>query len=305
MNKLFVTGASGFIGSNVVRHALASRCQVAVLVMPGDPLLRLRDVQDQIKLIPGDLDHPETYRSALSAWKPEACIHLAWYAEPGKYLHAMENLSCLNGSLALFQELIRINCRHIVMAGTCAEYALQNKPVHEDSPTDPTTIYAACKLSLNLIGRQLAVRTGVKFAWGRIFYLYGPYEDPRRVVPALIHSLSEGKPFPATSGEQVRDYLHIEDVASAFYTLAKEGAEGVFNICSGEPIPMRRLMEIIGEIMGHGELIRFGEAPARSWDPPFICGDNRKLKGIGWAPHFTLEQGLKQTIQWWATQPSR
>ncbi|MDO9540774.1 MAG: NAD(P)-dependent oxidoreductase, partial [Kiritimatiellia bacterium] len=263
MNKLFITGASGFIGSHVVRHAFAANCQVAILAMPTDPLWRLKDMADHLTVIQGDLDHPETYRLVLSAWKPEACIHLAWYAEPGKYLHAMENLACLEGSLALFQELIRIDCRHIVMAGTCAEYALQNKIINEDSPTDPATLYAACKLSLNLIGRQLAARTGVKFTWGRVFYLYGPHEDPRRVVPALIHSLSEGKPFPATSGEQVRDYLHVEDVASAFYRLAEHGTEGVFNICSGNPITMRRLMEIIGEIMRHGELIRFGEAPAR------------------------------------------
>jgi len=298
MKKLFITGASGFIGSHVVRHALASNCQVAVLVMPEDPLRRLQDLTGRITLIPGDLDHPETYRPVLSAWKPEACIHLAWYAEPGKYLHAMENLACLTGSLALFQELIRIDCRHIVMAGTCAEYALQNEILREDSPTDPKTIYAACKLSLNLIGRQLAVRTGIKFAWGRIFYLYGPDEDSRRVVPALIRSLAAARPFQASSGEQIRDYMHVADVASAFYRLAEYGAEGVFNICSGEPISMRRLMEIIGEIMGHGELIRFGEAPARSWDPPFICGDNRKLRELGWTPKNDLEFGLRTTISW-------
>lgn len=298
MKKLFITGASGFIGSHVVRHALASRCQVAALVMPGDPLQRLRDLTGQITLIPGNLDHPETYRSALHAWQPETCIHLAWYAEPGKYLHATENLACLTDSFTLLQELIRINCRHIVMAGTCAEYALQNQPVKEDSPANPTTLYAACKLSLHLIGRQLAAQAGVRFAWGRVFYLYGPHEDPRRVVPALINSLSEGKLFAATSGEQIRDYLHVEDVASAFFHLADHGSDGIFNICSGEPISMRQLMATVGEIMGHAELIRFGEAPARLWDPPFICGNNSRLCKTGWQPHYTLRSGLEHTITW-------
>jgi nucleoside-diphosphate-sugar epimerase len=195
--------------------------------------------------------------------------------------------------------LVQVGCRQIVMAGTCAEYEEQHECVNEGSPTRPATLYAACKLSLNLIGRQLATQAGVKFAWGRIFYLFGPYEDPRRVIPALIRSLSEGKPFPATSGEQVRDYLHVEDVASAFYGLVEQGAEGVFNICSGEPITMRRLMEIVGDIMGRSELIRFGEVSAHSWDPPFICGDNSRLRAIGWTPRYRIHDGLEQTICWW------
>ena len=299
MNKLFVTGASGFIGSHVVRLALASHCQVAILVMPEDPLWRLRDLSGHVTLVHGDLTRPETYRPALSAWKPEACIHLAWYAEPGKYLHAAENLTYLMSSLTLFQELVQVGCRQIVMAGTCAEYDQHHECINENGPIGPATLYAACKLSLNLIGRRLAAQAGVKFAWGRIFYLYGPYEDPRRVVPALIRSLAEGRPFAVTSGEQIRDYLHVEDVASAFYRLAEQEADGIYNICSGEPIGMRQLIEIVGDIMGRGDLIRFGEAPARSWDPPFICGNNDRLRAIGWKPQYRIREGLEQTVRWW------
>jgi nucleoside-diphosphate-sugar epimerase len=115
----------------------------------------------------------------------------------------------------------------------------------------------------------------------------------------LIRSLAEERPFAVTLGEQIRDYLHVEDVASAFYRLAEQEADGIFNICSGEPIAMRRLMEIVGDIMGRGDLIRFGEAPARLWDPPFICGNNGRLRTIGWAPRYHIREGLEQTVRWW------
>ena len=97
----------------------------------------------------------------------------------------------------------------------------------------------------SLIGQQMAAAAGVRFAWGRIFYLYGDDEDPRRLVPALIHALRAGQAFDATAGEQVRDYLHVRDVASGLITLAKTDAEGIYNIASGHPVSIREFMEII------------------------------------------------------------
>src|SRR6185503_437734 len=125
---------------------------------------------------------------------------------------------------------------------TCAEYDTDVGFLREDSPTKPATIYSACKLSMCLIGQHMATAAGVKFAWGRLFYLYGEQEDSRRLVPALIQSLQLGKPFDATAGEQVRDYLHTTDVAFALVMLAQQKAEGIYNIASGIAITMRQLM---------------------------------------------------------------
>lgn len=301
--RVFLTGASGFIGAHVMRLLLDRGHSVTALVMPGDPLWRLQDVAGRFAIVEGLLSDVEILRQTLAEFQPEACIHLAWYAEPGKYLHSPENIPSLTASLVLLNELIQVGCRQVVMAGTCAEYDTDYGYLREDTSTRPVTIYAAAKLSCCLLGQQIAAQAKINFAWGRIFYPYGPQEDERRVVPAVIRALQKGKPFPATSGEQVRDYIHVEDVAAAFCALAEKQVNGVLNISSGVPVTIRQLLETIGNLMGRADLIQFGAQLYRAWEPPFICGDNRRLRELGWNPAYGLTQGLEQTIRWWSKTP--
>ncbi|MFZ3115591.1 MAG: NAD(P)-dependent oxidoreductase [Syntrophales bacterium] len=295
--RVFVTGASGFIGAHVTKTLLDSGHYVAALAIPNDPLLRLHDVRHSFEVITGMLGDVGALQQALAEFQPDACIHLAWYAEPGQYLHSMENIQSLTASLTLLNVLINVGCRQVVMAGTCAEYDTEFGYLHEHTPTRPASLYASAKLSCCLLGQQLAAQAKINFAWGRIFYPYGPQEDERRLVPAVIRALKQGNTFSATLGEQIRDYIHVEDVAKAFCVLTEKQANGVFNISSGLPMSIRQLLETIENMMSCAALIQFGSQPYREWEPPFICGDNRKLKDLGWLPHYTLNQGLLQTIQ--------
>jgi len=299
--RVLVTGAAGFIGSHVVRVLLAAGRDVAVVVRPGNPPARLHDVADRLTTMPRDLADPAALRPDLAAWRPDACIHLAWYAEPGKYLSAPENVPALVASLGLLDELIGVGCGQVVMAGTCAEYDTDVGFLREDGPTRPLTLYAASKLSLSLLAGQVAAAAGIELAWARLFYLYGPGEDERRLVPALIGALSRGEEFPASAGTQVRDYLHVADVAGALCALAERRVGGVVNVCSGVPVTMRQVMETVGELVGGADRIRFGALPERAWDPPFICGDNRRLRAAtDWRPRYpTLRAGLADTAERW------
>ncbi|MFT4039953.1 MAG: NAD(P)-dependent oxidoreductase [Thermomicrobiales bacterium] len=303
--RVLVTGASGFIGAHVVRVLLARGHEVAIILRPGREPWRLMDVLAQLTVIPGDLAAPDaTLATALAAWRPEACIHLAWYVEPGAYLVSRENIAALQGSLRLLDALIAAGCGHVVMAGTCAEYDPDPGVLHEDGPVRPTTLYAAAKHTLHLAASQTAQERGISLAWARLFFLFGPQEDARRVVPALICALLRDEPFAATAGEQVRDYLHVTDVASALCALTEHRVDGPVNISSGAPVSMRQLMEAIGDITGAGHRIDFGALPYRSWDPPVIVGDNGRLRAAtGWAPAYaTLLPGLADTVAWWQAQ---
>jgi len=300
--RILVTGAAGFVGASAVRRLVADGHTVGALVRPGSSSRRLEGVES-ITRIECDLADREALGQALRAWKPQACIHLAWYAVPGKYLDAAENLDCLAVSLGLLELLAQAGCRHVVMTGTCAEYDTDVGYLRESGPTRPATLYAATKLSLGVIAAIRAGQLGITLSWARLFYLYGPHEDERRMVPSLIKALLERKPFKASSGRQVRDYLHVDDVASALTGLATAGASGTFNVCSGDPVHVRDMMLTLGRLADQPDLVRFGELPDRDWEPPFICGDSRRLRAAtGWAPAFELEAGLRQTLDWWASR---
>ena len=297
--KILVTGASGFVGAQVVRALLTAGHEVGALVSPGSTAERLQEVSDQIALLRGDLYDQASIRAVIAAWPPEVCLHLAWYVEAGKYLNSLHNTNALAATLSLIRLLGEAGCRRFVGVGTCFEYDVEQGWLHEEGPTRPETLYAAAKLSVCLTGAQVASAVGMQFAWVRLFYLYGPREAPLRVVPALILSLLAGKVFPATLGKQVRDYLCLDDVASAFAVLAKADAEGVFNLASGVPVTMAHLLKTTAEIMGRADLLKLGAVPYRQWEPRFICGDNSRLCGLGWEPQFTLEEGLRAAVEWW------
>ena len=294
--RVFITGASGFIGSHVTRALLDKNHHVTVLIKPGDTMTRLKPLRDRFDTTAGMLEDTDLLEKIISGFKPDACIHLAWYAEPGKYLRDAQNIQSLAASLSLFDVLIKAGCRGIVTAGTCFEYDTDFGYLHEDTPARPASLYAAAKLSCGLLGRQMAMQAGVHFAWGRIFYPYGPQEDQRRLVPGAIAALKQGVPFPATPGEQVRDYIHVSDVAAAFCTLMEEQADGIFNISSGFPVSIRHVLDMIGSLMKRPDLIHLDALPYRNGEPPFICGNNTRMKSLGWKPSYSLPDGLSETI---------
>jgi len=276
--RCFITGGGGFIGSRVVRQMLADGVMEA------------------------DLSDSEMVAAFLHSWRPERCVHTAWYAEPGKYLTSVKNVDCMKDSIALLGHLIAVGCAHIVMVGTCFEYDTGAGLLKEDGLLRPATLYAAAKLATSLVAEKLAASAGVKLSWARMFYLFGPDEDTRRMVPAVITALLENREFPATAGNQIRDYLHVDDAASALITLLRDDTSGVFNVCSGEPLTVRRIMQIIGEEIGCPDLIRFGAIPYRNWEPPFICGDSSRLRGLGWAPRSELRDSMRLTIEYWRSR---
>ena len=297
---VLVTGATGFVGSHVVRQLVASGVDVAIIVRPDSSRRQLEDVIDRVRVLEGDLVDGAATARLVESCRPEACIHAAWYTEPGKYLDSPQNLDSLRSSLDLIESLAKAGCKHVVGVGTCFEYAMQDTPLTEDSPTGPFTLYAAAKLAFYLVAAQRAAQLGMGLAWGRLFYLYGPYEDERRLVPAAIKALSSGREFPATTGEQVRDYLHVEDVAAGLCAMSHHRLGGVFNVSSCEPVTIAGLMRTLGELLGRPELIRLGALPPRDWDPAYVCGDNQRLRTEAhWSPRYSLRDGLAQTIEWW------
>jgi nucleoside-diphosphate-sugar epimerase len=296
--RVLVTGASGFVGRSFVTAALARGWEVIALLVPGEDAASLGG-GGQLHVVRGTLADSEIWGAEVARLAPAALLHLAWNTAPGLYLDTPENLSWLTWSTKLFAQAPGWGVKQIVGAGTCAEYDADQGYLRESSPTRPLTLYAACKLATRLVGQQLAAQSGVAFSWARLFHLYGPGEHPRRLVAACIRALLAGQRFEATEGTQVRDFLHIGDVAAGLLAILDTGLTGDVNVCSGEPVTVRRMMETIARAVGRPELLQLGARPAPAWDPAFLCGDSSRLRAGGWRPTFTLETGIADAIAWW------
>lgn len=298
--KIFVTGATGFIGSHLIRLLLREGREVHALVREKSDFWRIKDIVPFLNLVKCDLQAFQEVDGYLEKHRPDMCIHLAWYVEPGKYLTSYENIGMLEASQRLASRLASLGCKRFVGIGTCFEYDTSLGYLSEESPTNPCNLYAASKLALKNSLEQLNRMAGMEVAWIRLFYQYGPFEDGRRLIPSVICSLLRNEEVKITKGEQVRDFLHVEDVASAIWAVAESNLLGPINIGSAESVTVRDVVTRIGRMVERPELIMLGALPYGSFDPMFICANNQRLcQNTKWQPHFDLESGLRQSISWW------
>jgi nucleoside-diphosphate-sugar epimerase len=254
-----------------------------------------------MRIVEGDFHHPAAWADQFAELRPTLLVHLAWHAEPGKYRNDPGNLVDLTASLRLFERAQGWGCVRFVGVGTCLEYATDRGYLGEDVPLDPRCLYSASKASLYLSAAAWARNSGASFAWARLFYQFGPGEDLRRLVPSVVTALLDNRPVALTSGFQVRDYLHVDDVAAAIAQLAINDVTGPFNIGSGRPVRVRDLVGELENQIGRRGLIQYGERPDAHEDPPFLCANTERLRAaIAWQPKRTLEEGLAETIAWWA-----
>lgn len=293
--RVLLTGASGFIGRAAIRPLLESRFDVHAVAR--------RPLPDRTGVTwhAADLLDEAVLEEVVFGIKPTHLLHFAWYAEPGKYWTSPVNIDWLRASLSLLKAFYDSGGRRAVMAGTCAEYEWCSDIYAEDAtPAQPATLYGACKNALHDVFAAFSRQAGLSGAWGRIFFPFGPHEHMSRLVPSVICSLLRGEVAECTRGEQVRDFLHVDDVAAAFVALLASDVRGPVNIGSGSGVRVKEIVRRIGEQIGHSDLIRLGARPMPAGDPPSIVADVTRLeREVGWRPSRHLGQALSETVDWW------
>jgi nucleoside-diphosphate-sugar epimerase len=299
MKRALVTGATGFIGRHCLPlllkagyevHAVASR---APTQDAGGERWYQRDLLDAVQV-----------SELLADVQPTHLLHLAWYAVPGKFWTSTQNLHWVQASLRLFEAFASAGGHRLVAAGTCAEYDWRWGYCSEDvTPLRPATLYGASKHGVQVMLETFSRQAGLSSAWGRLFFLYGPYEHPQRLVASVIRSLLQGEPALCSHGKQIRDFLHVEDVASAFVSLLDCDVAGPLNIASGEPIVLADIVRRIAMKLSREDLVRMSALAAAPGEAPMLVADSSRLRNeVAWLPHYNLESGLDQTIDWWRGQ---
>lgn len=296
MRRVLVTGAGGFIGRRVLGDLLARGFEVHAAGRSS----RASAPRD-VRWHAADLLDAAARRALVAEVGASHLLHLAWYAEPGAFWAARENAPWVAATVGLVDEFAAAGGMRAALAGTCAEYDWDaGQPLAEDAPLAPATFYGVCKDATRRVVEGLAERAGISVAWGRIFFLYGPREDERRLVASVARKLVAGERAPTSAGTQRRDFMHVDDVAGAFAALLDSDVRGAVNIGSGNGVSVRSIVEQLAAAAGRPDLLDIGAVEQRPGDPQEITADVTRLRDeVGFAPPVSLADGLAATVAWW------
>ena len=279
---MLITGATGFIGTQLVRELENASIEVVPVIRAGN-----RGCLEKMPHIKRFIESSDIFQEGADWWQEQCAdvdtvIHAAWYVEPGKYLHSPRNMDCLRGSLNLAHGAVSAGIRRFIGVGTCFEYATRYGVLSVDTPLDPLTPYAAAKAASFMALAQWLPEQSVEFAWCRLFYLYGEGEHEDRLVPYIRKCLSRGQPARLTGGTQIRDFLDVAEAGRLLAKVALGAQQGAINICSGLPVTVRQLAEQIATEFGRQDLLQFGSRADNPFDPPCVVGvPNHGLSNIG------------------------
>jgi nucleoside-diphosphate-sugar epimerase len=302
--RVLVTGAGGFIGRSSIAplkrrgfevHAVFS----AAAQVPGP-------AAQGVRTHVADLLSESEVEALLARVAPSHLLHFAWIATPGIYWQSADNFRWLASSQFLLRKFRSLGGIRAVMAGSCVEYDWSKASVCSETSSalaDESTAltpYAATKIALQKYLAQFSREDQLSSAWGRIFFQFGPYEHPDRLVPSVIRHLLMNKEALCTHGRQIRSFLHVADVGAAFAQLLDSEIQGPVNIGSDERIALTDLIGRIALEIGRPDLVRLGARSAPGDEPPLLVPDVHRLREeVQWRPQLTLNEGIRDAIGWW------
>lgn len=292
--KVLITGGTGFIGRNVVNELIANGYEVHSLVYP--PFAPEQNGLFQYEM---NLMDTNAVTDFMKEHKFENLIHLAWYVGKGCQT-SNTNISWVSASLNLLQQFKENGGKKILMTGSVSEYDYKNGYLTEDfSPLNNEYLYGKAKASLYVLAKEYAKLNNLDFKWARLFNVYGPNEREQRLMPSVILSMLKGEDVKVSTCTKYQDYLHVEDLARAIVMLFESKSQGAVNICSGKPVQLREIVNKIAEYTNFKGQILWGAIPTY-FEESLVVGNNRRLeKEIHFKSKFSLDDGLRNTIEWW------
>lgn len=288
--KVLLTGASGFIGGYVLAELLKHDVDVVTIGR-----MQPTESTQHIEL---DLAQCSEFCQIMRRVSPTHLIHLAWYAEHGKYWSSSMNIRWVDITNRLVLSFCENGGKHAIIAGTCAEYDWGFGYCREyETPVRPATLYGIAKDATRRLTESICKQNEVSHSWMRVFQTFGIGEYGERLIPSLINVFNGKRRAFGVNGCSFRDYLHVSDVAKAFANVAIARKNGIFNVSSGRPIEISELVKILASLQHRDPNPVLDLRTERPNEPRLLVGDNVRLLDSGWKPTVSIEYGLEQMVR--------
>lgn len=299
---VFITGANGFIGANLIRVLLENNYEVNILVRNNSNLWRIKDVSHKVKIHKGDINNQTLLKTIVNKISPQYIFHLASYGNSSEDTNISEMINVnIIGLKNMLEATANIDYKAFVITGSSSEYGFKDKPMREDDNLEPNSYYSATKASATLIAQSFALLNNKPVSVARLFSVYGPYEENNRLIPTVIKLALADKQILITSGKVQRDFIYVEDVTKALLKMAKAKLKNgeIINLGAAKQHGNDEIVRTIGKILHKKLKVKTGQFPKRAWDTNYWVSDNQKARRLlSWQPKYNLEEGLKKTIDW-------
>lgn len=305
--RVLITGASGFVGANVARRVLRDGHEVHLLLRPSHQSWRIDEIARHVRLHSAALQDRDRVRSIVHTIKPEWVFHLAAYGaySTQKDFEQMVQTNVL-GCASLLDASLAVGADAFVNCGSSSEYGLKDHAPTEDEALEPNSHYAVTKASATHYCNLAARTHGGRVFTLRLYSIYGPYEEPSRLIPTLLVHALHGQLPPLVSPRTARDYVFVDDASDAVVQVAtsRELTSGIYNLCTGVQTSLEQVVSITRSMLNVSSEPQWGTMNQRSWDSDIWVGSPARLDGaIGWRPKTDLENGLRQTVEWFRNNP--
>lgn len=303
---IFLTGASGFIGSHLLKRLTKEGCEAHISVRNNSSLWRIEDVVDNCTCHTIDLTDSDDVKSTIKKIKPNIIFHLAAYGVDYRQQNIYQAIDInINASINLFEAFLENKGFRFVHTGTSLEYGYKNKPISEHDLPNPEGIYGITKnTSVQLLSFMSRQAQHGNLVILRPFGIFGELEGSYKFFPQVIDKLSRGLTVQMTGGEQVRDYIYVDDLIDAYImasVVPLQNRVESMNIGSGKGITLKEIALSIAKQIGANEnLLQFGVLPYRSDEIMYSVANIEKAKDVlGWKPKTSLEKGIENMIRWY------
>jgi nucleoside-diphosphate-sugar epimerase len=303
-----VTGGAGFVGANLVRRMIADGHDVHLILTPGRDYWRLG--KDAAPYVPHHLDLADqpAVVSLLAVVRPEWIFHLATFgAYPNQNDFDRALRTNVIATASFVQAAMKQGFESLVVAGTSSEYGTKQEPPRESAGLDPLSYYAATKAAATILCRQLATAYAANLVILRLYSVYGPFEEPTRLIPSIVRESWSGRLPPLVDPASAHDFVFVADIVDAFVRCAEQGDHvpgAIYNTGTGIQVTLREVVDVARKVLHLKAEPDWGSMPPRPWDTSVWRSDSSSLREVtGWRPRHTFREGFERTAAWFDERP--